>query len=132
MRNAEIGFRISAKLLTLARVSPNVRVRVGLSCRCTVNAMMAHTHANSACQADRCGECPARLVCRCLKVTEEEITDALAVFGIATVKELRHHTGAGDGCTCCHDDLQDILDEHARTRSYSAADYSAAPICSVR
>ncbi len=51
------------------------------------------------------GSCPDRVVCRCLKVTEQEVITAIVTLGLRTVKEVRQATEAGDGCTCCHKEL---------------------------
>ena len=51
------------------------------------------------------GSCPDRVVCRCLRVTEQVVIEAIVTLGVRTVKELRHATEAGDGCTCCHKEL---------------------------
>jgi bacterioferritin-associated ferredoxin len=55
-------------------------------------------------------------VCRCLKVTEAAVVDAIVTLGLRTVKELRTATGAGDGCTCCHRELRELLEVHAEVR----------------
>jgi len=60
-----------------------------------------------------CSDCPSRLVCRCLKITEEAVVHAIAVLGMRTVKEIRQATGAGDGCTCCHKLLARLIDKHS-------------------
>jgi len=60
-----------------------------------------------------CSECPARLVCRCLKVTEDAIVRAVVVLGLRSVREIRTATGAGDGCTCCHKLLVRLIDRYA-------------------
>lgn len=80
---------------------------------------------DSFCSAERCDECPGRIVCRCLQVTESVVIEALTTLEIRTVKDLRRHTGAGDGCTACHTRLRHYLTEHA----YAS---SAEPICSVK
>jgi bacterioferritin-associated ferredoxin len=59
------------------------------------------------------GSCPDRIVCRCLKVTEQAIIDAIIVLGARTLKELRRATDAGGGCTCCHKELKVYLDVYA-------------------
>jgi bacterioferritin-associated ferredoxin len=56
------------------------------------------------------GSCPDRVVCRCLKVTEEVVITAVTAHGVRTVKELRQVTGAGTGCTCCHQELRVYLE----------------------
>jgi bacterioferritin-associated ferredoxin len=67
---------------------------------------------------------PERIVCRCLRVTECALRDVLQALPIRTLRELRQHTGAGDGCTCCHARLQALLEE----RNYA----SSEPICSCK
>lgn len=65
--------------------------------------------------AGPCGGCPDRIVCRCLKVTEERIVEAVTTHGLRTVKEIRTVTGAGDGCTCCHKQIRVLIEVHAPT-----------------
>ena len=60
-----------------------------------------------------CSGCPDRVVCRCLKVTEAAVVDAIITLGLRTVKQLAVATGAGDGCTCCHRELRELLEVHA-------------------
>jgi bacterioferritin-associated ferredoxin len=93
-----------------------------------------------------CDACPERFLCRCLQVTENEVVAAITVLDIRTLKEVRQHTGAGDGCNGCHRLLRQLLDRHASSapdassalalgacgsgRTYSSS--SAEPICSVK
>jgi bacterioferritin-associated ferredoxin len=80
-------------------------------------------------QCCRPGRCPADsepIACRCLGVTEATVVGAIVALGLSSVREVREQTGAGDGCTCCHGRLRQLLREHA----YSSS--SAAPICSVK
>ena len=55
------------------------------------------------------GSCPDRLVCRCLKVTEETVINAIVTLGLRTVKEVRQATEAGTGCNCCHREIAAYL-----------------------
>ena len=71
-----------------------------------------------------CNDCSERFVCNCLRVTESQVVDALASLPIRNLKELRQLTGAGEGCTCCHDRLRQLISLHA----YSVS----SPICSVK
>lgn len=82
---------------------------------------------NSACSQPNCQGCPiaGQIVCRCLQVTEEVLFDAVTRLGLRTVREVRQHTGAGDGCTACHRRISEYLERHA----YSS---SSPAICSVR
>ncbi len=75
---------------------------------------------NASLPTDRC----SLVVCRCLQVSEDQVLEALATRDIRTVKDIRRHTGAGDGCTACHQRLAEYL----RSAGYSAS----APICSAR
>jgi len=58
------------------------------------------------CSTELCSDCPNRVVCRCLKVTEGEIVEAIVNHDLETIRELKRMTGAGDGCTCCHEELE--------------------------
>ncbi len=76
-----------------------------------------------SCLTHSCDACLVRVVCRCLQVTDAALVEALATHDLRTLKDVRRHTGAGDGCTACHRELAAYLE------AYSS---SAAPICSVR
>jgi bacterioferritin-associated ferredoxin len=41
-------------------------------------------------------------VCQCLHVTEDDLQDAIARCDLRSLHDVKHHTGAGDGCTSCH------------------------------
>ena len=60
--------------------------------------------------AGPCAGYPDRIVCRCLKVTEGTIVDAIVSLGLRTVKDVKRATGAGDGCTCCHSQIREYLE----------------------
>ncbi len=70
------------------------------------------------------GSCPDRVVCRCLKITEQEVITAITTLGLRTLSEVRKATEAGDGCTCCHREL------HAYLAIYSPS--SSSVICSAK
>jgi bacterioferritin-associated ferredoxin len=72
------------------------------------------------CSQDRCHACPDRVVCRCLQVTESEIVETLTSLTIRSLKDLRHATGAGDGCTCCHQHLHELIERHCESRPAEA------------
>ena len=63
------------------------------------------------------GSCPDRVVCRCLRVTEETVISAIVTLGLRTVKEIRHATEAGDGCTCCHKELAAYITVYSSSSS---------------
>ena len=71
------------------------------------------------------GSCPDRVVCRCLKVTEQTLITAIVTLGLRTVREVRQATEAGDGCTCCHKELATYLAVYSPSSSLS-------DICSAR
>ena len=64
---------------------------------------------NVTCSPEQYEACPGRMVCRCLQVTEQEVVTMVATLGLREVHEVRTMTGAGDGCTCCHDEINKIL-----------------------
>ena len=60
---------------------------------------------------------PARPVCHCLRVEEEEIRDAIDDGGLQTVRQVTASCGAGGGCTACHRHIKRYLAEAARARA---------------
>ena len=64
----------------------------------------------SSCQGCPSSGCSTKFLCRCLKVTEAAVVQAIDTLGLQTVKEVRQHTGAGDGCTCCHAKIRRLLE----------------------
>ncbi len=75
-----------------------------------------------SCPPNGCADCPQRLVCRCLRVTEEALLEALSTHQLRSICEIRTCTGAGDGCTACHTLLARYLEMHAhRTTSARVA-----------
>ena len=65
------------------------------------------------CSPGACDGCPDRVVCRCFGVPEAAVVEAITTLGLRTIKEIRKHTDAGDGCTCCHAQLHRLLEENA-------------------
>jgi len=63
--------------------------------------VLSRTHADT--------DSSETIVCHCLQVSESTLSDAIAVCGVATVKELCRETGAGGGCTACHHRLRELL-----------------------
>ena len=79
--------------------------------------------------------CPPRsandsnpVVCACLQVTEAALVEAITTQDLHTLRDVRRCTGAGDGCTCCHVRIRQLLDKHA----YASSASSALPICSAK
>ena len=60
-----------------------------------------------------CSGCPAKVICRCLQVTEAAVVEAINRRELRTLKDVLRHTGAGDGCTCCHAEIRQILAQTA-------------------
>ncbi|MGE0608715.1 MAG: (2Fe-2S)-binding protein [Pirellulales bacterium] len=46
-------------------------------------------------------QCDSKIVCRCLKITEADILDAVENGELQSVQDVVEQTGAGDGCTAC-------------------------------
>jgi bacterioferritin-associated ferredoxin len=63
--------------------------------------ILARTHTDA--------DCSETIVCHCLQVSESTLTDAIAVCGLASVREVCRETGAGGGCTACHARLREML-----------------------
>jgi bacterioferritin-associated ferredoxin len=68
--------------------------------------------------------CSGRMACYCLGITEADVTETIVALQLRTVREIRRHTGAGDGCTACHQVLKQLLEAHSSS--------SPEVICSVR
>jgi bacterioferritin-associated ferredoxin len=66
----------------------------------------------SPCTHEHCGDCPDKIICRCLQVTEEQVVRMIERLELRTIRDLKQYTGAGDGCTSCHAKLQEFLDKH--------------------
>jgi len=66
-------------------------------------------------------DCAFRYVCRCLQVTEEVLANAFARGDIRTLRDIRRHTGAGDGCMACHRRLAAYLERQAVPEPLAAA-----------
>lgn len=52
-----------------------------------------------------------RVVCHCLHVTEMEVRGAVSTGAVETIKAVMECTGAGTGCTACHERIRDLLCE---------------------
>jgi bacterioferritin-associated ferredoxin len=58
-----------------------------------------------------CLDCPAVMLCRCLRVTVDEVREVVSTHGARNVSEIAQHTGAGSGCTACHRRLRQVIVE---------------------
>jgi bacterioferritin-associated ferredoxin len=68
------------------------------------------------CSPAQCDACPGNVVCRCLNVTEDALVTLITTLELRSLNEVRRHTGAGDGCTCCHGRIREFLERHAAPR----------------
>ncbi len=50
-------------------------------------------------------------LCRCLRVTEGEVREAVAVSNAETVRGVTQACGAGGGCMACHRHIKRVLAE---------------------
>mgnify|MGYP002781086768 CR=1 FL=1 len=75
--------------------------------------------------AGPCAGCPDRIVCRCLKITEEVIVGAIHGLGLRTVHEIRSATQAGTGCRCCQMEIRELIEVHVQAFSPSPSMCSA-------
>lgn len=63
--------------------------------------ILARTHSDV--------DCSETIICHCLEISESTVADAVAICGLASVKEICRETGAGSGCTACHARLKEML-----------------------
>jgi NAD(P)H-nitrite reductase large subunit len=63
------------------------------------------------------GSCADRLVCKCLRVTEQTVIDAIITLGLRTVQEVRQATEAGTGCNRCHREIAAYLTVYSPSSS---------------
>ncbi len=61
------------------------------------------------------------LLCRCFKVPESVIRQAIREKSLTTVEAVTACTKAAGGCSSCYDDIQAILDGIAGTKRQAAA-----------
>jgi bacterioferritin-associated ferredoxin len=76
-------------------------------------ALLAWIPAMNSFLPTSCEDCPDKIVCRCLQVTESQVVRMIERLELRTVHDIRQYTGAGDGCTCCHAKLRECLVKHA-------------------
>jgi NAD(P)H-nitrite reductase large subunit len=66
-----------------------------------VEDSMPHTDAGSS----------DREICHCLRVTESQVRESIAVHNCETIREVTRSCGAGGGCTACHRHIRRCLME---------------------
>jgi NAD(P)H-nitrite reductase large subunit len=82
-----------------AREGPNVRSQVVADIAC---GQCDSHHERRSRGADR-------IVCRCFRATESDLSQAIQDLGLKTLEEVCAHTGAGNGCTGCREQLLEFL-----------------------
>lgn len=70
---------------------------------------------DSLCPPTYRADCADLVICRCLKVKAPELVEAITSLELRTLKDVRCRTGAGDGCTACHQEIQEYLERHGRS-----------------
>lgn len=53
----------------------------------------------------------SKLICRCFGISEKMIRRNVIENRLRTVEDVTNYTKAGGGCTSCHADIQDIIDD---------------------
>jgi bacterioferritin-associated ferredoxin len=53
----------------------------------------------------------AKLICRCLEITETDLLDAVDRGDLRSLTEVVRETGAGDGCTACRKRILEYLED---------------------
>jgi bacterioferritin-associated ferredoxin len=69
-------------------------------------------------QSTPCVNRPGYL-CRCLRVTEDQVREAVSTCDLQTIRCVTQATGAGGGCMACHRHIRKILNEGATCQSLS-------------
>lgn len=52
-----------------------------------------------------------RILCHCLRVSEEQVQDAVWINACRSIKDVIDCTGAGSGCTACHCRIAELLED---------------------
>jgi NAD(P)H-nitrite reductase large subunit len=50
-----------------------------------------------------------RVLCHCLRVTEQQVNEAIECQSLCTLREVMRATGAGRGCMSCHSRIKALL-----------------------
>jgi len=53
-------------------------------------------------------------LCHCLEVSEQTVQDAIAFGGCRSLPAVMKCTGAGQGCTACHQRICRLLSPHSQ------------------
>lgn len=66
------------------------------------------------------------IICRCFKVTKQEVHDAVASGNARTISQLRCETGAATGCMACLCKVKQLLAERAAAIAAEAGELELA------
>ncbi len=66
------------------------------------------------------------IICRCFKVTKQEVHEAVATGNARTISQLRCQTGAASGCMACLCKIKQLLAERAETIAAEAGELELA------
>ena len=66
------------------------------------------------------------IICRCFKVTKQEVHDAIADGNARTISQLRCETGAASGCMACLCKIKQLLAERAAAIAAEAGELELA------
>jgi NAD(P)H-nitrite reductase large subunit len=68
-----------------------------------MNASVSHDSGSVTTKA------PAGYLCHCLKVSHDQVREAIAFHGCETVDDVTNVCSAGGGCTACHHKIRAYL-----------------------
>lgn len=69
--------------------------------------------------------CSEDVICHCLKVTQAEVESAIVTSDEPSLRCVMRMTGAGTGCTACHQKIRNLI----QTQCPPAA---SSPTCVIR
>ena len=94
-------------------------VAVGSCTSSTVVSTTATAACTTCCDGDS-------IICRCFKVTKQEVHDAVASGNARTISQLRCETGAASGCMACLCKIKQLLAERAAAIAAEAGELELA------
>jgi bacterioferritin-associated ferredoxin len=84
--------------------------------------------SNSVVSTGGCSTCcdGDSIICRCFKVTKQEVHDAVISGNARTISQLRCETGAASGCMACLCKIKQLLAERAAAIAAEAGELELA------
>lgn len=73
-------------------------------------------------------EIEGRLVCSCFGIHENLIRKVIQENNLTTLEQITNFSKAGGGCTSCHNDLEEILEEELKLREHRGVTVPAVPV----